>query len=51
MDKEATNLPHPSNAAPADVLHARTIQSQELMTTLDATPNLAEKILGKEQRL
>ena len=47
MGKEATNLTHPSNAAPADVLHARTIQSQELMTTLDATPNLAEKILGK----
>ena len=47
IDKEATNLPHPSNAAPADVLHARTIQSQELMTTLDATPDLAEKIPGK----
>jgi len=25
MDKEATNLPHSSNAAPADVLHVRTI--------------------------
>lgn len=47
MDKEATNLPHPSNAAPADVLHVRTIQFQELMTTLDAIPGLAEKILEK----
>lgn len=47
MGKEATNLPHPSNAAPADVLHARTIRSQELMTTLDETPGLAGKIIGK----
>ena len=47
MDKEVTNLPYPSNAAPADVPHARTIQFQELMTTPDATPGLVEKILEK----
>ena len=42
MDKGATNLPYPSNAALVDVL-----QCQELKTT--PTPGLAEKILEKAE--